>query len=135
NTGTFTLTAYDPYGDIATGYTGTAHFTSSDTQAALPADYTFLAADAGVHAFSVALKTAGTQSLTATDKATATVSGTETGIKVSAAAAATFGVTGYPSTTAGVSQNFTLTARDAFGNVAIGYLGTVHFTSSDAQAA
>src|SRR5206468_3200047 len=53
-----TVTARDAFGNIATGYTGTVHFTSTDTQAALPADYTFTAADAGVHTFTVTLKTA-----------------------------------------------------------------------------
>src|SRR5579864_800260 len=35
-----------------TGYTGTVHFTSSDAQAVLPADYTFVPSDAGSHQFS-----------------------------------------------------------------------------------
>src|SRR5262249_18140861 len=65
--GSFTVAAYDPYGNLATGYTGTVHFTSSDAQTVLPADYTFTAADAGWHSFSATLKTPGTQSLTATD--------------------------------------------------------------------
>ena len=34
-------------------------------------------------------------------------------------------------TTAGVQGTVRVTARDAFGNVATGYTGTVHFTSSD----
>jgi hypothetical protein len=132
----FTVTAQDAYGNTATGYTGTVHFTSSDGQAALPADYTFTASDAGVHTFSATLKTAGTQGLTATDTTTSSITGTQTGITVNPAAAASLVVAGYPSpTTAGVSHNFTVTALDAYGNTATGYTGTVHFTSSDAQAA
>jgi len=47
-----TVTAFDQYGNIATGYTGTVHFGSSDGQAVLPApDYTFAGADEGFHAF------------------------------------------------------------------------------------
>jgi len=130
-----TVTALDAYGNMATGYTGTVHFTSSDGQASLPADYTFTATDAGIHTFSATLKTAGTQSLKASDKASAGITGTQGNITVNPAAAATFTVSGYPSsTTAGVSHNFTVTALDAYGNVASGYTGTVHFTSSDAQA-
>ena len=46
----FDVTALDPYGNVATGYTGTVHFTSSDLHAAtLTTDYTFTAADAGAH--------------------------------------------------------------------------------------
>src|SRR5262249_25269242 len=84
----FTVTAKDPYGNTARGYRGTVHFTSSDAQAALPADYTFTAGDSGVHAFSATLKTAGTQSITATDTVTSTITGTQSGIRVNAAAAA-----------------------------------------------
>jgi hypothetical protein len=132
----FSVTARDAYGNTATGYTGKVHFTSSDGQAALPADYTFAATDAGIHTFSAALKTAGTQSITATDTTTASISGSQTGISVKAAAASVFVVVGFPSpTTAGIAHTFTVTAKDAYGNVAIGYAGTVHFSSTDKQAA
>jgi hypothetical protein len=133
--GTETVTAQDAFGNTATGYTGTVHFTSSDSQAGLPADYTFTAADAGVHAFSATLETAGTRSITATDTATSTITGSQNGILVTAAAAASFNLSGFPSpTTAGVAGTQTVTAQDAFGNTATGYTGTVHFTSSDSQA-
>ncbi len=133
--GSLTVTAYDAYGNIATGYTGTVHFTSSDSQAILPADYTFSAGDNGVHNFSASLCTAGTQSLTVTDTATPTLTASQTGISVVAGAVSKFVVSGYPATTAGTSHNFTVTATDAYGNVVTGYRGTVHFASSDTQAA
>jgi CSLREA domain-containing protein len=78
----FTVTAVDQYGNTVPGYTGTVRFTSTDPRAALPADYPFLAADAGAHPFSAAFGTAGAQSLTATDTATATITGTQAGIAV-----------------------------------------------------
>ena len=62
---------------MTTGYTGTVHFTSSDGSAVLPANYTFTAGDAGTHVFSVTLKTAGTQSITATDTVTGSITGTQ----------------------------------------------------------
>jgi hypothetical protein len=130
-----TVTARDAYGNTATGYTGTIHFTSSDSQAALPADYTFVPADAGSKSFAITLKTAGTQSITATDTLTGTVTGSQSGINVQAAAASLLEVNGYPgSTTAGDEHSFTVTARDQFGNIATGYAGTVTFTSDDPQA-
>jgi phospholipase C len=133
--GTLTVTALDPYGNIATSYTGTVAFTSSDGQAALPGDYTFTAADAGLHSFGVTLKTAGTQSLTATDTATASITSTQGGITVNPAAASALIVAGFPSpVTAGVAGSLTVTALDAYGNTATGYIGTVHFSSSDSQA-
>jgi hypothetical protein len=131
----FTITALDAFGNIATGYTGTVAFTSNDTQAVLPANFAFTAANAGTHAFSATLKTAGTRSITATDTVTGTINGAQTGITVSAAAASRFLVSGFTSpTTAGVAHNLVVTAQDAFGNTATGYIGTASFTSSDAQA-
>src|SRR4029078_2801444 len=38
--GSLTVTLKDPYGNRATGYGGTVHFTSSDAKALLPANYT-----------------------------------------------------------------------------------------------
>jgi alpha-tubulin suppressor-like RCC1 family protein len=80
--GTIRVTAVDAYGNRVSGYTGTVHFTSSDTSAKLPANYKFKATDAGTHVFSVTLKTAGTQSVTATDTVTKTIKGIQTGIVV-----------------------------------------------------
>jgi hypothetical protein len=40
-THTFTLTALDPNGNVATGFRDFVRFTGSDHQAVLPADYTF----------------------------------------------------------------------------------------------
>ncbi len=125
----------DPFGNVATGYTGTVAIASSDGHAVLPASYKFTANDAGVHPFSVTLDTAGSQSITATD-ATDQLSSSETGITVQAAAAHSLTVTGFPSTvTAGAAESLTVTALDPFGNVATGYLGTVALSSSDGQAA
>ena len=74
-----TITARNASGATATGYRGTIHFTSTDRSAVLPADYTFTAADAGAHAFSVKFETAGTQSVTVTDEVHLSISGTRTG--------------------------------------------------------
>ena len=129
-----TVTALNAINGPATGYLGTVHFTSTDGQAVLPADYTFTAGDAGVHTFSATLKTAGSRTVTATDTLTATITGTGT-VAVNPAAASALVVAGFPSpVAAGTAGNFTVTARDPYGNTATGYLGTVHFTSSDPQA-
>jgi ELWxxDGT repeat protein len=63
--GSFTVTAKNADGTTNTGYLGTVHFTSSDPQADLPADYTFGLVDGGTHSFSVRLKTAGAWTVTA----------------------------------------------------------------------
>jgi len=46
------VSAEDTYGNVTPSYTGTVHFTSSDTQAGLPANYAFTSADQGIHLFS-----------------------------------------------------------------------------------
>jgi hypothetical protein len=130
-----TVTLTDANGNVATGYRGTIHFTSSDARALLPADYTFGAADAGKHTFTggVTFKTSGSQSLTATDTVNGALTGKAT-VSVSAAAAATLSLTAPASAAAGTAFNATVTLTDAYSNVASGYAGTVHFTSSDAKA-
>jgi ELWxxDGT repeat protein len=133
--GSVTITAKNANGTTNTGYRGTVHFTSSDPQANVPADYTFTAADNGVHTFTAKLKTAGYQSITATDTQAPGMDG-ESIILVNAAAASTMTVGGFPfTTTAGVAGNVTVTLKDIYGNIASGYTGTVRLTSSDPQAA
>src|SRR5207244_2165653 len=91
--------------------------------------------DAGVHSLSVTLKTAGTQTITAVDKIGRATCREKRGITVNPAAASIFQIGGFPSpTTAGSAGNETITAKDAFSNIAVGYVGTVHLISSDAQA-
>jgi hypothetical protein len=130
---TATVALYDPYGNVASGYSGTVRFSSSDVQAALPASYTFSSGDAGVHQFSVTLKTAGTQAVTTRDTTNSALTGTRT-VQVTAASAANARIL-VPST-AKVNQPFTatVTLTDQFGNVATGYRGSVHFTSTDLVA-
>ena len=73
----FTVTAYDQNFNVATGYAGTIHFTTSDLIATLPPDYTFVPGDAGTHTFpaGLTLRTTGTQIVYATDVANATITG------------------------------------------------------------
>ena len=132
--GSFTITARNADGTTDTAYTGTVHFTGSDPQAVLPADYTFTAADAGVHTFSATLKTAGTQSLTATDTVTGRIFGSQEGIVVNPAGASQLIIGGVPGVTHGVAFSLTLTLVDAYGNIATGYTGTLSFRSSDSTA-
>ncbi len=128
----FTVSALAANNAVATNYDGTVEFTSSDSHANLPANATLTN---GVGLFSVTLKTAGVQTLTATDTVTTTIAGTSNIITVSPGAATHFNISGTPSTlTAGSNATFTVTALDSFNNIAAGYTGTLHFTSSDSQA-
>ncbi len=62
-----TVTAVDPWGNTASTYAGTVHFSSTDLDAQLPDDYTFDATDGGTHAFTVVLQSAGLQSVAIQD--------------------------------------------------------------------
>lgn len=67
-----TVTALDAYENVATGYTGTVQFSSTDTapNVQLPADYQFQPGDQGTHTFTmVVLQTAGNQTITVQDQA------------------------------------------------------------------
>ena len=132
----FDVTVKDSGGDTVTDYVGTVHFTSSDPLADLPADYAFVPGDAGTHSFSAALATAGSgHTITATDVKDGSITGTQTGIEITAAGASTLQVEGYPTpATAGEGHTITVTVKDAYGNTVTGYLGTVTFTSNDPQA-
>src|SRR5262249_953106 len=63
-----TVTVVDAYGNLVTGHRGTIRFGSSDSTATLPKNYTFTAADQGVHTFTgLVLRKKGNQTITVTD--------------------------------------------------------------------
>jgi uncharacterized repeat protein (TIGR03803 family) len=125
----FTVTVLNPDLTVNTGYTGTIHFTSTDPQAGLPADYTFQGSDQGVHTFAGTLYTAGSQSITGTDTSNNSISGVQ-GITVTAAAVTHLVISGPSSVRSNTAFSVTVTAADAYGNTVTGYTGTVHFSDS-----
>src|SRR5207237_10706950 len=128
-----TVRAHDRFGHTAPSYRGAVHFTKSDGGAgsAVPANYTFVPGDNGIHTFTggVTFVTAGSQTVTATDTATGSITGGAT-VAVSPAAATHFTVGAPAVATAGSPFSVTVTAEDPFNNTALGYVGAVHFTSS-----
>src|SRR5437764_1495851 len=66
---TLKVSILDAYGNRVKNYAGTVHFSDSLVALGLPADYTFTAADGGIHSFSVTLNTAGSQTLSVADTA------------------------------------------------------------------
>lgn len=126
-----TVSATDANGNVVTGFQGTVHLLSSDTQADLPDSYTFTSADAGVHTFDVTLKTSGTRTISAYD-CDDQLEGS-TSVNVSAAAVSKLQIY-EKAATLGVAHDVYVIGRDAFNNIATSYNGTVHFSSSDSQA-
>src|SRR5207245_7315066 len=122
-TGTSTVTAQDPYGNVDTDYAGKVHFSSTDKQASLPANYTFVSADQGSHSFSVTPMTAGSQTVTGTDVNSPSITGAESGIVVSPGIAQQLVFAGQPaSSTAGtlIRPALTVQVLDQFGNLVSG---------------
>jgi Galactose oxidase, central domain len=78
----FTVTALDASNAVAKSYAGTIHFTSTDRQAVLPANSTLAN---GTGTFSATFNTSGSQTITATDAATLTITGLSNAIQVSIA--------------------------------------------------
>jgi hypothetical protein len=125
-----TMVAQDGFGN-ATIYAGTLHFASTDAQAVLPANSPFTN---GTGNFTVTFKTVGSQTITATDTVTAALKATSSVISVVSNTATHLAINGPGSTNTRATFNVTVSALDAANNVSAGYSGTVHFTSSDAQA-
>jgi hypothetical protein len=144
---TVTITAEDQFGNVAASgknqYLGTVTLSATDVlKSGLPASYGFTAGDAGSHTFTdVALATAGSQTITATDSAKHATNGTSAAIDVVPAAVQDFAVTtSFASPDmAGTVGTVTVTAKDPYGNtVGSGpnqYRGTVDLTGTDDQTA
>jgi hypothetical protein len=102
-----TVTAFDHFGNVATGYVGTVKLTSTDPAAAgLVNSYAFTTGagkDNGVHTFTTTLLTGGNQTITATDTTSTnpTITGTSSAITIRGLT-----VTGFTPTATGFTVNF-----------------------------
>ena len=110
-----TVTAQNFDNTTFTSFKGTVHFTSTDTAASLPVDYTFTAGDNGVHTFNVTLNTPGTKTLAATDTITTTATGTSASIQVSVVPLAFASAPSAQPNPAGVGQPVTFMAAATGG--------------------
>jgi predicted RNA methylase len=128
----FTVTTLDVEGNTATGYTGTVAFTSTDSQASLPSAST-LVSGTGIGSFSATMKTAGSQTITATDTSSA-ITGVTSAFTVNAATASKLVVTAPSTVSNDVAFSFTVTAKDAYNNTSTGFADSVQFSSSDTSA-
>ncbi|WP_224246024.1 S8 family serine peptidase, partial [Hyalangium gracile] len=114
---TFDITALDSVGQTATGYSGSATFTSTDAQAVLPSATPFTSGVA--NGVPVSFRTLGTQTITAKDAADPAVTGSAS-TSVTAGAPVALTITTQPSTTdAGesISPAVQVGMKDQFGNV------------------
>jgi hypothetical protein len=125
------VTALDPFGNVATSYSGKIHFTSTDVQAVLPADSSL---SSGTGVATVTLRTAAAQTVTGTDVSQNSITGISGGVAVTPLAATHLGFALAGGISAGTAVSVTVAALDPFGNVAVSYGGVVHFSSTDPAA-
>src|SRR6185503_9288271 len=126
-----TVTAKDAFGNLATDYRGTVHLSAICLPLGLctvppedvpdvAADHTFTAGDSGSYTFEdgVTLKVPASWRVFATDTVTASITGSAD-LTTTVGAATHFEVTGLSDgEIAGTLHTFTVTALDAFDNVA-----------------
>jgi hypothetical protein len=139
-------------GADVSNYTGTAGFTSSDLAALLPPNTTFTlptgTTTEGIRVV-VTFNTVGSQSITATDTANASITGsakitvtpasvvlaaTQFLVTILAASTANSAGANMTSVVAGTQYMAVITPEDASGSPVTNYAGTVWFSSSDGKA-
>jgi hypothetical protein len=137
------VTAEDRYGNTTPNYLGTIQFASSDAAAVLPPNYRFTGFDQWQHVFTLtkdrnnAIKfmTAGDRTAAVRDAGDAAING-ETTVRVLAPGTPVSLLVNTPTqVTAGAPFVVTVQALDVFGGIAPGYLGRVHFTTTDLNGA
>ena len=126
----FVVTAQDADGNTVPSYTGPVHFSSTDTGASTSLPPNSLLTN-GVGTFSATLTTAGVQAITVADASNGSILGTSSVIDVVAINAVNLSETVPADVTAGVPFTVTVALTDEYGNPATGYVGTVHFVSTD----
>src|SRR5262249_11517923 len=113
-------------GATVSNYNGTVVLTSDDPIAVLPPGAVVVLTN-GSGTFPVTMKTVGTRHVTGKDQANNTITGVSNDIIVGPGNATKFDVAvpvpANPAVAKGVAFNFTVIARDAFGNIASGYGG------------
>jgi large repetitive protein len=125
-----TITAQDAGGNTVTTFNGTVNLTTSGATFSVLNPVQF---SNGTATLNYTFNTVGPQTITATDTANSTVFGTGS-FNVVPGPINSFNFSTPATATGGSSFSFRVTGKDAFGNVATNYSGTVHFTSSDPNA-
>ncbi len=125
-----TVTAEDAYGNIATSYAGMVSISSSDSAATLPSNALLTN---GIGSFTITLKTAAAQSITATDTLISLITGTSSSISVLPATVDHITINPSSSTVAAnTTQSYSIAAFDTYGNSLGKVTSATTFTASGA---
>lgn len=137
---TISVSAQTASNSIATGYTGTVQFTSTDVAAVRPANYTFTSGNNGVHTFNVTLNTPGDQTITATDTVASSITGTSGGIAVAVPVpggsnqGVNFGSQAVGSTSAARTLDFAIASGTTVGSIGVLTQGATGLAFANAAA-
>jgi hypothetical protein len=131
---TVDVTAIDQYGNTYYDYNGTVNFTSTDSAAIMPANYTFTGADSGVHTFvgAAQFQTTGAQTLSVVNVSTDTPlkRGDKAMTILPARTADSMSVGVYQVPAESVPEDVTVTVFDQYGDLFVNYTGTVTFSTN-----
>jgi hypothetical protein len=128
-----TVTVYDQYEVLFPDYTGTVNFTSNRTELTLPANYTFVVGDAGVHVFTDELHftAGGWYQLDCTDTVDSAITGSASVRVVTETLVIDhFTVEGITDMWEFNYSDVTVTAWNQYGTVFTDYDGTVTFSTN-----
>ena len=127
-----TVTAFDSFGNVATGYPGHVRLTvSNDPMATLPAPFA-LGGD-GTEQVLITLRTAGNQTVQATDTTNPGLNGSTT-VTVTPGSLAQYTIAGPTTVVTGTPTTYTVRASDAFGNPITGFNGNARISVTDIEA-
>ena len=112
-----TLTTLDVNNNLISSYAGTSVATSNDAGATLPANYSFVPSDAGVHVYSVTFLSLGAKTVTFKDSVIATIAGTSSVTVVAQAPDRVVWSGAATAVAESCSAQMTLTSKDPVGNV------------------
>ncbi len=129
---TVRVVAEDAQNHLVTNYAGTVNVTSSDASATLPATVTFTKGQATF--FQATFNTAGEQTITLTDSANGSLTGTASTNVATPAAATHFVLLVRPGVAVGTPTTVQIIAEDAENHLVSNYSGTVDLSSSDGGA-
>ncbi|GAB4269254.1 MAG: hypothetical protein Kow0029_05180 [Candidatus Rifleibacteriota bacterium] len=127
-----TVTALDSFGNRATNYVGTVRFTVTDSHGSvvLPADYSFIPADNGIHDWigGATLITPGISTIKVEDTTNATMS-YEVPVTVLPGPVSNFVLSSGDTQTANAPFNLLITAYDAYGNLKTNFSEIVNLST------
>ncbi|MGC8943256.1 MAG: stalk domain-containing protein, partial [Caldisericia bacterium] len=131
----FRVKAVDAYGNTITNYTGTVHFSTTDTHTSvsLPPNYTYLLTDNGDKLFSTTLITAGTQTIYVEDTSNPLIKGNGTvNVQPQPLTSCSFVFDPIGPQTRNNLFNITVKVKDTYGNVNTSFNGVAYLASSPA---